>query len=128
MTNLLLAEISNSDSTKLRRAVIMLELPNCPICMESFDGLADIAALACGHTFHYDCIVGWTEKRQNEDQPSLCPTCKTRYEINAARGIIRKLYFTFGSSHANDQNVIAEGLIHHQVFLSTTEFKFRRGL
>jgi hypothetical protein len=27
--------------------------------------------------------------------PALCPSCKTRFEISPARGIVKRLYFTF---------------------------------
>ena len=77
--------------------------PNCPICFDSFVDLTDISACACGHTFHYDCIVNWGKKCQEEAQPSLCPSCKTRFEINSPRGIIKKLYFSFDLNRSKEQ-------------------------
>ena len=72
-----------------------ISLPNCPICFDQFDELENISACACGHTFHHDCILEWAQKSQAQGKPALCPTCKKRFETNAARGVIRKLYFTF---------------------------------
>lgn len=105
----------------------MPTFPNCPICIESFDDLSNIAACACGHTFHYGCIVGWAKRCQKENQPCLCPSCKTRFETNPARGVVKKLYFTFDSSCAKGQNGLqkkldlAEGVFQFQ----ETHFGFK---
>ena len=76
----------------------MSSFPMCSICLGTFEELANISAIACGHTFHNHCIVGWAKNCQTQRDPLLCPTCKTRFETNAARGIVKKLYFTFDAA------------------------------
>lgn len=88
--------------------------PNCSICFDIFEELADISACACGHTFHYNCIVDWAKKCQAEGQPSLCPTCKKRFETNPARGIVKKLFFTFDATAARQSKVDDEALLQQQ--------------
>ena len=78
----------------------MSYFPNCSICFDIFEEFANIAACACGHTFHHDCIVDWAKHCQDQGQPALCPTCKKCFETNAACGIVKKLYFTFDSSRS----------------------------
>lgn len=41
----------------------------CPICQESLR-ITSISALACGHTFHFECIVQWLERSKT------CPSCR----------------------------------------------------
>ncbi|GAU41470.1 hypothetical protein TSUD_237200 [Trifolium subterraneum] len=52
---------------------------NCSICMERFhndleeDGASDevkVSTMACGHIFHYDCIVKWLRTSH------VCPLCR----------------------------------------------------
>ncbi|GMT14769.1 hypothetical protein PFISCL1PPCAC_6066 [Pristionchus fissidentatus] len=56
---------------------------NCIICCCSFRP-DKIAALPCGHTFHYDCVLQWVQTSKT------CPSCRVRC---IERNIIKTLYF-----------------------------------
>lgn len=58
-------------------------LGNCVICCCSFR-VDRIAALPCGHTFHYDCVLQWVQKSKT------CPTCRKRC---IDKNIIEQLFF-----------------------------------
>ncbi|KAE9414891.1 hypothetical protein Angca_008502 [Angiostrongylus cantonensis] len=55
----------------------------CVICTSMFFS-HDIAALHCGHTFHYVCISKWVQRSKT------CPICRIR---TAEKQIIQHLYF-----------------------------------
>ena len=71
------------------RRLIAKERPNrerkqrlhigCTICIEEFDVVDDITALACGHTFHHHCLLQWLD---TSDHCSMC-----RVEVNEDRMI-----------------------------------------
>ncbi|CAB4320315.1 unnamed protein product [Prunus armeniaca] len=42
----------------------------CTICMEDFEGGAEVTRLPCLHLYHGDCIVQWLETSH------LCPLCR----------------------------------------------------
>ena len=73
----------------------MAALPNCIICLSAFPDWNALSALACGHVFHYTCIADWGRQCEEKGNPSSCPSCMTRFETSDARGIVRRLYFTF---------------------------------
>lgn len=43
---------------------------SCSICLESFETNDPIVSGKCGHPYHYECILGWMEIK-NE-----CPYCR----------------------------------------------------
>ncbi|EYB84375.1 hypothetical protein Y032_0317g2310 [Ancylostoma ceylanicum] len=55
----------------------------CVICTSTFIS-NNIAALQCGHTFHFDCVSKWVERSKT------CPNCRVR---TTERQIIKHLYF-----------------------------------
>ncbi|RCN39585.1 zinc finger, C3HC4 type [Ancylostoma caninum] len=55
----------------------------CVICTSTFIS-NNIAALQCGHTFHFDCVSKWVERSKT------CPNCRVR---TTDRQIIKHLYF-----------------------------------
>ena len=44
----------------------------CSVCLNTFQEKATIRTLACGHTFHMDCIDRWMV---GKEEPT-CPTCR----------------------------------------------------
>ncbi|GMS84393.1 hypothetical protein PENTCL1PPCAC_6568 [Pristionchus entomophagus] len=58
-------------------------LGNCVICCCSFKP-EKIAALTCGHIFHYDCVMTWLKTSKT------CPSCRVRC---VERNIIKSLFF-----------------------------------
>ncbi|KAI9193742.1 BRCA1-associated protein 2-domain-containing protein [Polychytrium aggregatum] len=54
----------------------LVELPNCPVCLERMDASATgLLTIVCHHTFHAQCLAKWGD--------STCPVC--RYSQNAAK-------------------------------------------
>jgi len=49
-------------------------LKECPICMDDFqkpdDEFREDVKTNCGHYFHLDCILKWTEEN------NTCPLCR----------------------------------------------------
>ena len=78
-----------------RQGSVLAALPNCIICYEAFPDWNALSALACGHIFHYKCIADWAEQCEEKGNSSTCPSCLTRFEMSEARGIVRRLFFTF---------------------------------
>ena len=76
----------------------MGRFPSCTICYESFQDFADIAACACGHTFHRDCIVEWRYTCLSKSQSPNCPTCKKPFDDEPVSGLIPKLFFSFDAN------------------------------
>ncbi|KAF8364265.1 trul-1 [Pristionchus pacificus] len=56
---------------------------SCVICTSGFRP-DKIAALPCGHTFHYDCVIQWIQTSKN------CPSCRVRC---IERNVIKNLFF-----------------------------------
>eukprot|EP00834_Sanchytrium_tribonematis_P006475 NODE_480_length_6952_cov_0.771487.p2 type:complete len:474 gc:universal NODE_480_length_6952_cov_0.771487:2641-1220(-) len=51
----------------------MIELPNCPVCLEKIDtGTSGVMTILCNHTFHCDCLLKWGNS---------CPVCRN-IEVN----------------------------------------------
>lgn len=44
----------------------------CTICLSAI-GIVDLATLACGHSYHTQCIAQWKEMRNGE----TCPVCRS---------------------------------------------------
>ncbi|PKI50167.1 hypothetical protein CRG98_029491 [Punica granatum] len=49
-----------------------LEKELCCICQDEYDEGADIARLACGHEYHFNCIQQWLVRKND------CPICKRK--------------------------------------------------
>ncbi|CAL8337216.1 unnamed protein product [Merluccius merluccius] len=58
----------------------------CTICSDFFDNSRDVAAIHCGHTFHYECLLQWFQAAPNK----TCPQCRKQV---STRHIISKLFF-----------------------------------
>uniref|UniRef100_A0A672RK30 E3 ubiquitin-protein ligase TRAIP-like n=1 Tax=Sinocyclocheilus grahami TaxID=75366 RepID=A0A672RK30_SINGR len=58
----------------------------CTICSDLFDNSKDVAAIHCGHTFHYVCLLQWFQSAPNK----TCPQCRKQV---STRHIINKLFF-----------------------------------
>uniref|UniRef100_A0A3B4BCJ6 RING-type domain-containing protein n=1 Tax=Periophthalmus magnuspinnatus TaxID=409849 RepID=A0A3B4BCJ6_9GOBI len=61
----------------------------CTICSDFFDHSKDVAAIHCGHTFHYDCLLQWFQTAPTK----TCPQCRKQV---STRHIINKLFFDIG--------------------------------
>ena len=48
----------------------MAEQEQCTVCQTELHGREDVHTLACGHTFHTNCIMQWFRSLQ-----SRCPLC-----------------------------------------------------
>uniref|UniRef100_A0A8D2LAT1 TRAF interacting protein n=1 Tax=Varanus komodoensis TaxID=61221 RepID=A0A8D2LAT1_VARKO len=59
---------------------------HCTICSDFFDNERDIAAIHCGHTFHYLCLIQWFDTAPSR----TCPQCRIQV---GKRHIINKLFF-----------------------------------
>uniref|UniRef100_A0AAR2J412 RING-type domain-containing protein n=1 Tax=Pygocentrus nattereri TaxID=42514 RepID=A0AAR2J412_PYGNA len=58
----------------------------CTICSDFFDHSKDVAAIHCGHTFHYVCLLQWFQTAPTK----TCPQCRKQV---STRHIINKLFF-----------------------------------
>ncbi|XP_005808538.1 E3 ubiquitin-protein ligase TRAIP [Xiphophorus maculatus] len=61
----------------------------CTICSDIFDHARDVAAIHCGHTFHYECLLQWFQTAPTK----TCPQCRKQV---STRHIINKLFFDIG--------------------------------
>uniref|UniRef100_A0A1A8IZL2 TRAF-interacting protein n=1 Tax=Nothobranchius kuhntae TaxID=321403 RepID=A0A1A8IZL2_NOTKU len=61
----------------------------CTICSDFFDHCRDVAAIHCGHTFHYECLLQWFQTAPTK----TCPQCRKQV---STRHIINKLFFDIG--------------------------------
>ncbi|XP_030063336.1 E3 ubiquitin-protein ligase TRAIP isoform X2 [Microcaecilia unicolor] len=73
----------------------------CTICSDFFDNSRDVAAVNCGHTFHYECLFHWFHTAPSR----TCPQCRIQV---STRQIINKLYFDIGGEE--DITLDAESL------------------
>ena len=69
--------------------------PNCSICISSSDDFTAFAACPCGHAFHYACILEWVESCRSQYRSPACPTCNADFDDVPAKGIVKKLFFSF---------------------------------
>ncbi|KAM4613293.1 E3 ubiquitin-protein ligase TRAIP [Polymixia lowei] len=89
----------------------------CTICSDFFDHSKDVAAIHCGHTFHYECLLQWFQAAPNK----TCPQCRKQV---STRHIITKLFFDI-SGEENGSSVDPGSLQNElncmKVLLSTKE-------
>jgi len=50
-----------------------MEVPECSICLESFEAADEIVLLPCRHMLHRQCLLEWTQARMIS---ATCPLCK----------------------------------------------------
>ncbi|ESO11560.1 hypothetical protein HELRODRAFT_166565 [Helobdella robusta] len=50
----------------------------CGICLEDFQNKSFVSGLKCLHSFHFDCIKEWLERK------SSCSTCRNEISTNLA--------------------------------------------
>lgn len=89
----------------------------CTICSDFFDHSKDVAAIHCGHTFHYECLLQWFQTAPNK----TCPQCRKQV---STRHIISKLFFDLGGegeSTAVDPESLQNELYRIKVQLSDKE-------
>uniref|UniRef100_A0A667XU45 TRAF-interacting protein n=1 Tax=Myripristis murdjan TaxID=586833 RepID=A0A667XU45_9TELE len=100
----------------------------CTICSDYFDHCRDVAAIHCGHTFHYEwylCIwhilLRWFQAAPTKS----CPQCRKQV---STRHIINKLFFDIGGeedSSSVDPGTLQNELDRLKVLLSSKEKDFR---
>uniref|UniRef100_A0A8C3X941 E3 ubiquitin-protein ligase TRAIP n=1 Tax=Catagonus wagneri TaxID=51154 RepID=A0A8C3X941_9CETA len=66
----------------------------CTICSDFFDHSRDVAAIHCGHTFHFQCLIQWFETAPSR----TCPQCRIQV---GKRTIINKLFFDLAQEEEN---------------------------
>ncbi|KAJ1982671.1 hypothetical protein H4R35_000194 [Dimargaris xerosporica] len=60
---------TSADSQSARATGSGIELPSCPVCLESLDSSATgLLTIQCQHTFHCQCLSRWGD--------SSCPVCR----------------------------------------------------
>ncbi|XP_026162965.1 E3 ubiquitin-protein ligase TRAIP [Mastacembelus armatus] len=69
----------------------------CTICSDYFDHSRDVAAIHCGHTFHYACLLQWFQTAPTK----TCPQCRKQV---STRHIINRLYFDIGGEDEGTVN------------------------
>ncbi|KAM7423202.1 hypothetical protein PAMA_010977 [Pampus argenteus] len=92
----------------------------CTICSDFFDHSRDVAAIHCGHTFHYECLLQWFQTAPTK----TCPQCRKQV---STRHIISKLFFDIGGEEeaAADPESLQNDLDRMKVLLSTKERDWR---
>uniref|UniRef100_G3PED9 TRAF-interacting protein n=1 Tax=Gasterosteus aculeatus aculeatus TaxID=481459 RepID=G3PED9_GASAC len=92
----------------------------CTICSDFFDHSKDVAAIHCGHTFHYDCLLQWFQTAPTK----TCPQCRKQV---STRHIINKLYFDIGEEQegTTDPESLQNELDRMKVLLSSKERDWR---
>uniref|UniRef100_A0A4W6EQ52 TRAF-interacting protein n=1 Tax=Lates calcarifer TaxID=8187 RepID=A0A4W6EQ52_LATCA len=86
----------------------------CTICSDFFDHSRDVAAIHCGHTFHYECLLQWFQTAPTK----TCPQCRKQV---STRHIISKLYFDIGGEEEGtaDPECLQNELDRMKVLLSS---------
>eukprot|EP00063_Salmo_salar_P046851 XP_014021686.1 PREDICTED: E3 ubiquitin-protein ligase TRAIP-like [Salmo salar] len=93
----------------------------CTICSDFFDHSRDVAAIHCGHTFHYECLLQWFQTAPNK----TCPQCRKQV---STRHIINKLFFDIGGEgegSSADPECLQNELDRMKAVLSTKERDWR---
>ncbi|CAJ1051304.1 E3 ubiquitin-protein ligase TRAIP [Xyrichtys novacula] len=92
----------------------------CIICSDFFDHSRDVAAIHCGHTFHYECLLQWFQTAPNKS----CPQCRKQV---STRHIISKLFFDVATEEENspDPESLQNELDRVKVLLSCKERDMR---
>ncbi|XP_029358523.1 E3 ubiquitin-protein ligase TRAIP [Echeneis naucrates] len=92
---------------------------NCTICADFFDHSRDVAAIHCGHTFHYECLLQWFQTAPTK----TCPQCRKQV---STRHIINKLYFDVGGEETTaDPESLQNEVDRMKVLLSSKERDWR---
>ena len=47
----------------------------CTVCFAAFEAGDECVRLLCGHVFHRDCVVRWTNTRTESGRVPTCPQC-----------------------------------------------------
>ncbi|XP_058855564.1 E3 ubiquitin-protein ligase TRAIP-like isoform X2 [Acipenser ruthenus] len=93
----------------------------CTICSDYFDNSKDVAAIHCGHTFHYECLLQWFQTAPSK----TCPQCRKQV---SPRHIISKLFFDQvleEGAPTLDPESLQNELDRIRVLLSTKESEWR---
>ncbi|KAM6947700.1 E3 ubiquitin-protein ligase TRAIP isoform 1-T2 [Lycodopsis pacificus] len=92
----------------------------CTICSDFFDHSKDVAAIHCGHTFHYECLLQWFQTAPTK----TCPQCRKQV---STRHIINKLYFDIGEEQegTKDPESLQNDLDRMKALLNTKERDWR---
>uniref|UniRef100_A0A8C2ZCQ8 TRAF-interacting protein n=1 Tax=Cyclopterus lumpus TaxID=8103 RepID=A0A8C2ZCQ8_CYCLU len=93
----------------------------CTICSDFFDHSRDVAAIHCGHTFHYECLLQWFHTAPTK----TCPQCRKQV---STRHIINKLYFDIGGEEegsTKDPEILQNDLDRMKALLSSKERDWR---
>ncbi|KAK2862545.1 hypothetical protein Q5P01_002078 [Channa striata] len=91
----------------------------CTICSDFFDHSKDVAAIHCGHTFHYECLLQWFQTAPTK----TCPQCRKQV---STRHIINKLFFDIGGEEATaDPESLQNELDRVKALLSCKERECR---
>ncbi|XP_061584009.1 E3 ubiquitin-protein ligase TRAIP [Cololabis saira] len=92
----------------------------CTICSDFFDHSRDVAAIHCGHTFHYECLLQWFQTAPTK----TCPQCRKQV---STRHIISKLFFDVNADEEGpvDAESLQNELDRVRALLSTKERDWR---
>lgn len=92
----------------------------CTICSDFFDHSKDVAAIHCGHTFHYECLLQWFQSAPTK----TCPQCRKQV---STRHIINKLFFDIGNEEveAVDPESLQNELDRVKALLTSKERDWR---
>ncbi|XP_010769773.1 E3 ubiquitin-protein ligase TRAIP [Notothenia coriiceps] len=93
----------------------------CTICSDFFDHSKDVAAIHCGHTFHYECLLQWFQSAPTK----TCPQCRKQV---STRHIINKLFFDVGGEEGGgsvDPESLQNELDQMKVLISSKERDWR---
>ncbi|XP_049442011.1 E3 ubiquitin-protein ligase TRAIP [Epinephelus fuscoguttatus] len=92
----------------------------CTICSDFFDHSRDVAAIHCGHTFHYECLLQWFQTAPTK----TCPQCRKQV---STRHIISKLFFDIGGEDecTADPESLQNELDRMRALLSSKEQDWR---
>ncbi|KAK5872991.1 hypothetical protein PBY51_013641 [Eleginops maclovinus] len=93
----------------------------CTICSDFFDHSRDVAAIHCGHTFHYECLLQWFQTAPTK----TCPQCRKQV---STKHIINKLFFDIGGEEEGDSvdpESLQNELARMKVLLSSKERDWR---
>uniref|UniRef100_A0A8C5ATF6 TRAF-interacting protein n=1 Tax=Gadus morhua TaxID=8049 RepID=A0A8C5ATF6_GADMO len=96
----------------------------CTICSDFFDHHRDVAAIHCGHTFHYDCLLQWFQAAPNK----TCPQCRKQV---STKHIITKLFFDIGGEEEGapvDPESLQNEVCRMKAALSTRDKDYKEKL
>lgn len=71
-------------------------MPLCPICQVKLG--EDTFVVACGHTFHEDCIQAW----RNKPNCDFCPICRHDLKGTEAKKLFFEFHFNESESNTAD--------------------------